>query len=238
MAEFVVRLALHTFLPIAFGLLLLAFDRSVTGTARRIEVLLVPLFLIGVSGGGISGFFAHFFISDRIAESIGWAPGSPFQLEVAFTNLAFGVLGAIAVVRRDGFREATALGLLVFSAGASVVHFMDMAASGNFAPGNLIPGISNIVRPGLLLVLLLLLRRSERSGSTAPAAGGDWHRALTNASVAALVIGATAFGVGYALDQTVLVSAAGLAAALIAFGWTIVKSPAHQFSVKRLGPSK
>lgn len=119
MAEFLVRLSLYTLLPMALGVSLIVFDRSAKSPARRIEVFLVPVFLIGVAGGGFSSFFAHFFISDRVAESIGWASGSPFQLEIAFTNLAFGVLGAVAVGRRDGFREATALGLFVFSTGAS-----------------------------------------------------------------------------------------------------------------------
>jgi hypothetical protein len=37
---------------------------------------------IGMAGGGIGGFFGHVFISDSVAESIGWPTGNPFQLEV------------------------------------------------------------------------------------------------------------------------------------------------------------
>ena len=32
--------------------------------------------------------------------------GNPFQLEVGFANLAVGILGIVAMGRRDGFREA------------------------------------------------------------------------------------------------------------------------------------
>ena len=67
--------------------------------------MLIPLFIIGVAGSGFGGFIAHVFISDEIAESIGWDAGSPFQLEVGFANLAIGLLGAIAAERRDGFRR-------------------------------------------------------------------------------------------------------------------------------------
>ena len=47
------------------------------------------------------GFVKHTFFADEVAASIGWAAGSPFQLEVGFANLAIGVLGAATFWRRD-----------------------------------------------------------------------------------------------------------------------------------------
>jgi Family of unknown function (DUF6790) len=37
-----------------------------------------------------------------VAESIGWPAGNPFQLEVGVANLAVGILGIVAMGRRDG----------------------------------------------------------------------------------------------------------------------------------------
>jgi hypothetical protein len=57
-------------------------------------------------------------------------------LEIAFANLAIGVLGVGAVGRRDGYREATVMAVTIFSIGATIVHIMDIAATGNLAAGN------------------------------------------------------------------------------------------------------
>lgn len=125
--------------------------------ALRTEVFLIFLLGIGVAGNGISNFFSHFFLSDIVAKSIGWETGSPFQKEVAFSNLAMGILGIIAIGRRDGFRLATIIAVSVFSFGATIIHIIDMAETGNFAPGNSIQNFSNILKP---LILIFLYRKS------------------------------------------------------------------------------
>ena len=114
-----------------------------------------------MAGSGISNFFAHFFLSDMVAEFIGWKAGSPFQLEVAFANLAIGVMGIVAVSRRDGFREATVLAVTIFALGATVVHIMDIAATDNLAPGNSLQIVINLVRPALLIWALRADRRAR-----------------------------------------------------------------------------
>ena len=107
------RTFLFTVLPVLLGVGIILFDSSATGRLRRSEALLIPFFIVGVAGSGIGGFIAHLFISDEIADSIGWPTGSPFQLEVGFANLAIGILGAVAAGRRDGFREATVIAVTV-----------------------------------------------------------------------------------------------------------------------------
>ena len=124
--------------------------------------MLIPLFIIGVAGSGIGGFLAHVFISDEIADAIGWDAGSPFQLEVGFANLAIGLLGAIAAERRDGFREATVIAATVFAVGATFVHIRDIVDTGNLAPGNTIQNVPNLLRPALLI---FFLRRSRQRRS-------------------------------------------------------------------------
>jgi hypothetical protein len=52
-----------------------------------LELFLLHLFGVGVAGSGIGGFFGHVFVSDPVAESIGWPTGNLLQLEVGMANL-------------------------------------------------------------------------------------------------------------------------------------------------------
>ena len=143
MTIFALRIFMFTILPLLFAGAQIWLDKSTNSRDRRLEVVLIYLFALSVAGSGIGNFFAHFFLSDLVAESIGWPAGSPFQLEVAFANLAMGLMGILAVSRRDGAREATVIAVTVFSLGATVVHLMDIAATGNLAPGN-----ETVLQPG------------------------------------------------------------------------------------------
>ena len=100
-----IRVFIFSILPVIIAAGHLGLDKSSRPRERRLEIFLLYLFGIGVAGSGIGGFFGHFFISDSVAESIGWPTGNPFQLEVGFANLAVGILGIVAMGRRDGFRE-------------------------------------------------------------------------------------------------------------------------------------
>jgi hypothetical protein len=70
---------------------------------------------------------------------------------VGFANLLLGVLGFIAIHRRDGFRLAIVIAVAIFSVGATVVHLIDIVGQGNLAPGNTIQNVSNLLRPLLLI---------------------------------------------------------------------------------------
>src|SRR5215207_6591762 len=87
------RIFVYSILPLIIAIGQVGLDKSSRSRERKIETFLLYLFGIGVAGGGIGGFFGHFFISDSVAESIGWPTGNPFQLEVGFANLAIGILG-------------------------------------------------------------------------------------------------------------------------------------------------
>ena len=220
---FVTRTFLFTVLPVTLGAGVTLFDASARGRLRQAEAMLIPLFIVGVAGSGFGGFIAHVFISDEIAESIGWEAGSPFQLEVGFANLAIGLLGAIAAERRDGFREATVIAASVFAVGATFVHVQDILESGNLAPGNTIQNVPNLVRPALLI---FFLRRSRRAGL--PPGDGRafdaWRAPILRASVVCVVIVATAFAIGFAIDQSALLAAVGTLVAAVGFGVSILVS--------------
>ena len=182
------------------------------------------LFGVGVAGSGIGGFFGHFFISDSVAESIGWPTGNPFQLEVAFANLAVGILGIVAMARRDGFREATVIAVTVLGVGATIVHARDIIETGNLAPGNTLQNVGNLLKPALLIGFLVASRRAERSPDSEvhTSAFDTWREPRIQA--AGLMTGSIAagFSVGFAIDQSVIgtlvgtLVGAGLAAVVIA----------------------
>jgi uncharacterized membrane protein HdeD (DUF308 family) len=119
--------------------------------------------------------FGHLFRADEIAESIGWPVGSPFQREIGFTDVAWGVLGLVAVRARGSFREAFALGTLIFLWGAAGGHVYEMVANDNTAPNN--SGMMlymDIIAPIISVVVLWRLRVEERrAGASAPVRPGD-----------------------------------------------------------------
>src|SRR5829696_218478 len=145
------RIFVYSILPLIIAIGQVGLDKSSRSRDRKIETFLLYLFGIGVAGSGIGGFFGHVFISDSVAESVGWPTGNPFQLEVGFANLAIGILGIIAMGRRDGFREATVIAVTVFGVGATIVHVSDIIQTGNLAPGNTIQNVGNLLKPALLI---------------------------------------------------------------------------------------
>lgn len=163
MLVFAVRVTLFTILPVSMAAVVGRLYRTVQSRQERLELYLLYLFGLGVAGSGIGGFVGHLFLSDVVAEAVGWPTGSPFQLEMGFANLALGVLGLMAIGRRDGFREATVAAVTVIRVGATVVHTIDIVRTGNLAPGNTVQNVANLLRPALLVYFLLQSRREAAS---------------------------------------------------------------------------
>jgi 4-amino-4-deoxy-L-arabinose transferase-like glycosyltransferase len=203
MGTVAVRVFVYSMLPLIIAVGHLGLDKSGRSRERRLEIFLLYIFGVGVAGSGIGGLFGHVFISNPVAESIGWPTGNPFQLEVGFANLAVGILGIVAMGRRDGFREATVIAVTVLGVGATVVHFWDIVETGNLAPGNTIQNIGNLLKPALLIGFLAASRRAEHApDSEAHTSGFDtWRQPRIQA--AGLLTGsvAAAFSVGFAIDQ-------------------------------------
>ena len=212
MGTFVLRIFIYSMLPLIMAVGHIGLDKSGRSRERSLEIFLLYLFGVGVAGSGIGGFFGHFFISEAVAESIGWPAGNPFQLEVAFANLAVGVLGIVSMGRRDGFREATVIAVTILGVGATIVHAMDIIETGNLAPGNTIQNISNLLKPALLIGFLVASRRAERSpDSEAHTSGFDTWRG-PRIQAAGLMTGSVAagFSAGFAIDQPVIATLIGI----------------------------
>jgi 4-amino-4-deoxy-L-arabinose transferase-like glycosyltransferase len=223
MGTVALRVFVYSILPLIIAVGHLGLDKSSRSHERKLEIFLLYLFGVGVAGSGIGGFFGHVFISDSVAESIGWPTGNPFQLEVGFANLAVGILGIVAMGRRDGFREATVIAVTVLGVGATIVHARDIIETGNLAPGNTLQNVGNLLKPALLIGFLAASRRAEHSpDSEVHTSRFDTWRG-PRIEAAALITGCVAagFGVGFAIDQPLIgtlvgtLAGAGLAAFVI-----------------------
>jgi hypothetical protein len=136
--------------------------RSLT-TKKIVEIVLLSLLVITVGFGSIWIFIGHAFLPNQVAAYIGWVPGSPFQLEVAFANLAFGVLGILCFWIRGNFWTASIIGFSIFYLGSAYGHIINILSTGNYAPGN--AGavlILDILIPILLIVLLFVYKVQEK----------------------------------------------------------------------------
>ena len=196
---FFVRVFAYSFTPLLLGIGHILLDRQARTPARRIELFIVYLLAISVGANGVGGAFGHLFLSDLIAEGIGWPAGSPFQLEMGFANLLIGVLGVIAISRRDGFRAATILATTILGVGATIVHLIDIAATGNLSPGNTIQNLGNLLDPVLLISLTWLASRTTDPDAESPAFLNWLMRPQMIAGMAAAGVG-IGFGLGYALN--------------------------------------
>lgn len=142
-------------------ILMLFKERKNLNTNRVLEIILVSTLVIMVGLSYIWAFTGHFFLSAQIAASIGWPAGNPFQLELAFANLAFGILGILSWKFRDNFWTATIIGVTTFQWGAAYVHIMEIINQGNYAPGNAgLPLYADIILPLLLLALLISYKKT------------------------------------------------------------------------------
>ena len=219
MEVFFTRTFLFTVLPVVLGAGVMLFDPSARGgsaTQKQCSSRCSSSAWLGAESADSSLTCSSPMKSPT--QSVG--TGSPFQLEVGFANLAIGLLGAIAAERRDGFREATVIAATVFAVGATFVHIRDIVDTGNLAPGNTIQNVPNLLRPALLI---FFLRRSRSAGL--PSGDGrafdDWRASIVRASVVGVIIVSTAFAIGFATDQSALVSAFATLVAAAGFGLSI-----------------
>lgn len=129
----------------------------------RLATELLLMYSMGVSGfkGIFGGFVMHYFFADEMARSIGWPAGNPFQTEVAFFNLAVGILGVLTFFRRD-FWLPFIIVSTVMGWGAGFVHAMDVFEHSNLAGNNAGPILyADILMPILRLVLYIIYRKSQ-----------------------------------------------------------------------------
>jgi hypothetical protein len=135
---------------------------------QAIETFLMWQIGVGFGLGYIYAGMGHLFVADKVAESIGWPVGSPFQREVGMWDAAMGIVGLLCLKFRDtGFWTATVIGAGIFSVSAGFGHVYEMVVNGNYAPNNAGPVMyMDILYPVFLIALLWMShrKRSEETG--------------------------------------------------------------------------
>jgi hypothetical protein len=126
---------------------------STQARANIAETSLLWLLAVAVGIAGIIGFIGHVFLADRVARSIGWPIGSPFQTEMGVCNLAGGTMGLLCIRYRGGFWAATIVMASVVPAGAGSIHVASIVREHNFAPNNTFILLPNFLIPLTLLAL-------------------------------------------------------------------------------------
>lgn len=222
---FLVRIFAYSLLPLLLAAGHILLDKQVRTPARRIETFMIYLLAISVGANGLGGAMGHIFLSDLIAEGVGWPTGSPFQLEMGFANLLVGVLGLMAVGRRDGFRTAAILATTIIGLGATTVHLWDIAVTNNLSPGNTIQNLGNLLDPILLIGLTWLTSRSSDPDAESPAFLRWQLQQQPIAGMAAVGVG-VGFGIGYALSSLLLWTIAGTLIG-VGFGIFLSKRASH-----------
>lgn len=134
------------------------------GAPKCLEVLLGYLIFFTVGVMGVLAAYAHVFMGPEIAESIGWAAGSPFQYEIGMANLSYGVLGILSYWIRGRFWDATVIGWSVLLLGCFVGHAVNYYTDNNAAPYNFGPYIwfYDLFLPLMALTLLYSIRSKDR----------------------------------------------------------------------------
>jgi hypothetical protein len=115
---------------------------------------------MNVGVASILTFVGDAFFADRMATSLGWPTGNPFQSLVAVANLSVGVLGILCYWLRGQFWVATVIAFSLWWLGAGVVHIRDMVVSANYAPNN--SGVTVYMDILVPVVLVALLTRYSR----------------------------------------------------------------------------
>jgi hypothetical protein len=143
-------------------------------TKRRVgETFLLWLLVICVGIASVLTFVGDAFFADRMAASLGWPAGNPFQSLVAVANLSIGVLGILCYWIRGKFWLATVIAFSVWWLGAGVVHIRDIVVSANYAPNNAgATPFMDILVPVILIASLIYYDRISRHEHEATHARG------------------------------------------------------------------
>ncbi|MCJ7444683.1 MAG: hypothetical protein MUO26_09180 [Methanotrichaceae archaeon] len=138
------------------------WDRNNLNRERVIEIVLFWCIVYGIGVAGLTAFIGHTYLADQVAKGIGWPIGSPFQREVAFANLSYGILAFMCIRLRGNFWLATIIGYSVFMLGAAVGHIYEMYVHGNYAVYNAGPTLFYDIFFPLLLIGLWIAFRCAR----------------------------------------------------------------------------
>jgi hypothetical protein len=114
------------------------------------------------------GGFGHLVVPDKVAESIGWPTGNPFQHEVGMWDGAMGIVGLLCLKFKDNFWTAMVVGPGLFFFAAGVGHVWELVVNGNTSPNNAGPVMYiDLLYPLFLAGLLIMYRKMPKGDEPA-----------------------------------------------------------------------
>lgn len=123
-------------------------------------------------GFGLAYLYAgagHLFVADKVAESIGWPTGSPFQTEVGMWDAAMGICGLLCLKFRNDFWTAIVIGPGLFSFSAGLGHVWELVMNANTSPNNAGPVMYiDLLYPLFLAALLIWYRKNLAAEDKVP----------------------------------------------------------------------
>jgi hypothetical protein len=142
-------------------------EKKTADTHRKLEIILMWQLVCGLGLSLLWGGIGHLLFADKVAESIGWPTGSPFQREVGMWDAAIGIVGILCLKYRDHFWLATIIGGGLFLFGAGLGHVYEFIAHGDVSPNN-IGGVLwvDLLFPVLLAALYLLYHKEKGDVNT------------------------------------------------------------------------
>jgi len=148
-------------LPVFLFVAALALAATVRTGAPAADRFLAWILLLPVGVTGLWAALFHLFFPGISAADIGWQV-SPFQFEVGMADLAIGATACLSFWRNLDFKAAAVMVSSIFFLGDAVGHVKQMMVAGDFAPGNAgVPFYSDVALPVLMIVLLIIARRSR-----------------------------------------------------------------------------
>jgi len=133
-------------------------------TADIAETMLLYQLTVTVSLSSLMGFIGHVFMSEQIAEQIGWVSNG-FQKELGFVSLGIAIAGFLCARYRGMFWLPVIIIFSTFYLGAAGYHIQEMMLIRNFNPLNVFPAITDILIPLTLIICWVLKAKREEPGT-------------------------------------------------------------------------
>lgn len=102
---------------------------------RGVEIFLLYQLIFSMGLTSLISFIGLTWMDVMVAKKLAW-PTCPFQQNLANVNLAYGILGIIAIWYRGYFWLATIIGFAIWILTDAVHHIYDAYAHSNFSEGN------------------------------------------------------------------------------------------------------
>ncbi len=152
------------FFPLCGAIISVAHIRLKQYTdAQALGCFLMWQLAVGLGIGLLYGGLGHLFFADKVAASIGWPVGNPFQREVGIWDTVMGLTAILCLKYGEDFWRAVIIGPGLFLVAAGAGHVWELMAHGNTSVNNAGAVMYfDLLYPLFLAALFLLYQREKK----------------------------------------------------------------------------